>query len=156
MLGDTGELMNQATPADDGVVVYLHLTGYLGGIAYDNIVFQQAIMRHMAIGHDQAIVPDDGTSLGGCAPVYGYTFADGGMVANLGGGYFSHKLQVLRDAGNDGARKNAAIVTNPCTVEYDDMGKDMTIVTYDYIFFNHGKRVDNYILPNLRIGMNNC
>jgi hypothetical protein len=77
------------------------------------------------------------------------------MVANLGGGYFSHKLQVLGDAGNDSSRKDAAIVTNSCAIEYDHMGEYMTIVSYYYIFFYHGKRIDNDILSDLSIGMNN-
>jgi hypothetical protein len=154
--GDAGELVYQAASAYDSMVVYLHLAGYLSGIAYNNIVFKQTIVSHMAIGHNQAIITDDGTPFGGCASVYRYTFSDGCMVTNLGCGNFAHKLQVLGNTGNDGSGKNTAIVTNPCTVENDDMGKYMTIVTNNYIFFDHGERVDNYILPDLCIGMNNC
>jgi hypothetical protein len=103
----------------------------------------------MAIGHNQAVVADNGMYFGSCTPIDGDTFPDGGMMSNLGRSDFTYKLQVLWNAGNNSSGKYTAIVPNPRSVEYDCMGVYVTIVTDNDILFYHCKRLDNYMLPDL-------
>jgi hypothetical protein len=77
------------------------------------------------------------------------------MVANLGGCYFTDKLEVLGNTGNHSARKYTAIVTDSRAIQYHGMRENMAIISYDYIFFNHSKRVYHYILPDLSLGVDN-
>jgi hypothetical protein len=77
------------------------------------------------------------------------------MISNLYRGHFAGKLQILRNTGNYCSRKYAAVVADTCAIEYDSMREYMAVVAYYYVFFYYDKRVDSYILPDLRFGVNN-
>ena len=59
-------------------------------------------MGNMGIGHNQAIVADNGFAFGGCSAIDGHAFAENGVVSDFGSCNFSFKFQVLRDTGNNG------------------------------------------------------
>ena len=54
------------------------MTSHVGGICHDDIVAQFAVMSHMAISHQQIVVPDECHAyIGGCCSVYGDKFVGG-------------------------------------------------------------------------------
>ena len=57
---DVGELMYQCTAANDGPVCHLNLAGKLCRVGHDDVVAHNAVVCHMAIGHDQAVVAHNG------------------------------------------------------------------------------------------------
>src|SRR5687767_6729752 len=99
----------------------------------------------MGIGHQEAMLAYDGLEFIFCAAVYGYTFPYGGVVADLRGGFFTHKFQVLRHAANHSAGKYLAAHTN-ATVRHDHrVGHNMAIIANHHVVVNHGKRLDSYV-----------
>ena len=63
---------------------------------HDHIITYDAVVRHMHISHHQAVLPDNGLSLGARSPVQRGKLPDCGVVAYLQGGLFAAELQVLR------------------------------------------------------------
>ena len=70
-------------------------------------------MGNMGIGHNQAIVADNGFAFRGCSAIDGHAFAENGVVSDFGSCNFSFKFQVLRDTGNNGSGKYLAIIADP-------------------------------------------
>ena len=109
MLGDAGELMHQCAPAYDSVVVYFHLSGNLGCIPDDDIVFHDTIVRYMRVSHDQAVISYNRLTFGGRSAINRHAFAYCGIITNFSGCDFSLTLQVLWDSGHYRTRENPAI-----------------------------------------------
>ncbi len=59
------------------------------------VVAYLAVVRNMAVGHDQAVVADHGLPPVFGAAVDGYILADGGVVAYFNGGVLACKFEVL-------------------------------------------------------------
>src|SRR3954469_20375465 len=89
-----------------------HMTSKLYAICQDHVIAQNAIVCNMCIRHNKTVVANSGFPLVPGAAVYGYTFADGSVVANFNGGFFAYKFQVLRHGANNGTGKNAAAFAN--------------------------------------------
>ena len=123
MFGDAGELVYQGSTADDGKVIYLHLSGNLGGIPDNDVVLQHTVVSHVRIGHDEAIVAYDRLAFGGCSAVDGDALAQGGVVSDLCGGDFTFELQILWDSGYDSTGEYLAVLADTGTVQNDRMGE---------------------------------
>src|SRR5690606_14053410 len=72
-----------------------------------------AIVSHMDVGHQQAIVHDPG-----CAPIHrtlieGTEFANDHIVSDLQKGVFVVVFQILGHTAHHSTRENMAILTNP-------------------------------------------
>ena len=62
------------------------------------MVVENAVMRHMTIRHDQAVVSYYGLTLGCRTAVHSSALAENRAVADDGKGLFALKLQVLRNS----------------------------------------------------------
>jgi hypothetical protein len=155
MFGDTDELMYQAAAAYDGIVVNPDLSRQLRGVSNNNMVFDYAIVRHMTVRHNEAIIADYCFPFRGCSPVDSNTFADRCIIADFDGCYFTCKFQILRDTGNYSSWKNTATLTYPRAVQDNGMRVNLAIVAYDYVFLDNNKRGYNNIVSNLRLRMDN-
>ena len=92
--------MNETATAEDGIIIHLHFASQLNGIAHDNMVVENAVVRYMAISHDQAVVAYHGLTLGGRTAVYGSAFADDRTITDDGQGLFTLELQILRNSAH--------------------------------------------------------
>ena len=97
-----GELVNERTTADDGEIVHLYLTGQLRGIGHDDIIVQDAVVRHVAISHDEVVVADNGLALAGRPTMDSNELTQHAVVADDGPCLFSTELEVLRYSADDG------------------------------------------------------
>jgi hypothetical protein len=113
-------------------------------------------MGNVGVSHDEAVFTHDCTAFGACTAVDGSAFANGGIVTYLGGGLFSGKLQVLRDAGYDSSGEDFASVAYARTVKDDGMGENAAIVADYNVFFHHHKRVYRYVSTDFRFRMDTC
>ena len=88
------------------------MTCHLCIVAHDAVIADNAIMRKMTIGHDQAVIPDLGFPAVLGAPVNRYKFPDGGIVSNFYMCIFSFIFQILGNSSNNSAGKNAAVIAD--------------------------------------------
>ena len=60
MTADERELVHEGATTDNGPISYLDLSGQLCRVGHDDMVAHNAVVCHMAIGHDQAVVAHNG------------------------------------------------------------------------------------------------
>jgi hypothetical protein len=89
VLPDGHELVNGAHAGKYGMITHFHVAGHLGIIAHDTVITHFTIVCNMAIGHNEAIAAHLGYPSVFTAPVDGYKFPDGSIVAYFNGGYFA-------------------------------------------------------------------
>ena len=135
---DAAELMHKCATADDREVIDLYLTCQLRAIRHNNVVMQDAIMRDMAVGHDQIVGTDDGFSFGSRTAMDGDELTEDTVIADDGPGLFAAELQVLGDTADDG------------------IGKDMAIIAEDHIIIDIGERIYRDVLADLSLRAHIC
>src|SRR3546814_3838305 len=60
MRADLAELVHRCQAANEGKVADLDMAGERGVVGHDHVVAEQAVMRHMGAGHEQATIADPG------------------------------------------------------------------------------------------------
>ncbi len=67
------------------------------GIGKDHMIAYYAIVGHMDISHQQAVLSDNGLITGFCAAVHRNKFPDRGIIPDMNGCFFTVEFQVLRN-----------------------------------------------------------
>src|SRR5690606_13013508 len=154
--------------ADVAKLVYSNHTRQYHVIAYGNvackraiigenaIISHNAVVRDVAVCLNQAIFADYGFPFVLCPPVDGDTLPDGRIVADFGRGFLAVKLQILWDAGNDGAREYAAVFADPRSVHNGYVGPDPCAFVDHDIFMDGDKRLDDDIAGNFGLWVYIC
>ena len=156
MRTDVYELVHQCTAADDGEIIYFHFAGQLRGVGHDDIVVQDAVVRHMAVSHDEVVVTDDGLSFAGSTAVDRDELTHDVVVTDDGPGLFAVELQVLRYSTDDGGGEDVAVLAHFDVTADGGAGIDDATVTYLYVAVDGHERTYLYILANFGFGMNTC
>ena len=156
MLPKSNKLMNRAHATDNRKIVDDHVSSQIHCIRKDHVVADDAVMRHVGVGHHQNIVPN----LGGIAffrsPVNRCKFADRAIFPDFTSGDFSGKLQILRNARNDGSRENACVFADAGTiVNHDIAAQSTSLFDYDISLDRH-ERFYLYTLCNFGVGVDMC
>ncbi|MNE92888.1 hypothetical protein D3C80_1906680 [compost metagenome] len=113
-------------------------------------------MRNVAVGHDQAVVPDLGMHFV-CSPfIDGYTFTDGSMVTDNSQGILTIIFQILWYCRDYCARKNTAVLTYSGTFHNCYIRGYPGSVSDLYILMNGRKRINSYIFSDFSFRMNVC
>ena len=100
------------------------------GVGQDDVVADHAIMRNVAVGHDERAIADAGeaSTLGGAA-IDGDKFADGVVVADFEARRFAFVTQVLRGE-SDRRKRKKAIARADFRGPFDgNMGYEFAILT---------------------------
>ena len=88
MATDMTELMHQRTTSNDREVIHFHFAGQLRGIRHDDVVMQDAVVRYMAVGHDEVVITDDGLAFRRCAAMNSDELAQHAVIADDGPGLY--------------------------------------------------------------------
>ncbi len=142
------------TPGNDAPVAHRYMTRHLRVVAHDAVVADDAVVRNVAIRHDEAVAAHFGNAFFHRAAMYGYKFADGGIVADFNSGFFAHKLQILRYGHQYGTRKYAAVFPDAGAFHNGDVAANPRTFSYFHVFVNDSKRVNFYVSGKLGIRMN--
>src|SRR5436305_6898798 len=110
---DPAMLLDRGKPAEDRVLADLAMAAERRMVDHQNIVGDDAIMRHMGADHQEAFVPDDGAAAatGGAAVDRGI-FADDAIAADHDRGRLVAIAGVLRLAADRGEREYPAARTD--------------------------------------------
>jgi hypothetical protein len=107
--------------SEDGVILYLDMSCQGCGISHDYMVFNDAIMGDMGIGHNKIVVSNGrypATFLG--APVDGEIFSKDVVISNDQAGFSSPVFQILRNIANGRERENSTSFADLCgAFDYD-------------------------------------
>jgi hypothetical protein len=140
------KLVHGTHTTQDSPIAQFYVTGNLGIIAHDTVTANQAIVCQVTVSHDQAIVAHFGLATVFGTTVNSHKFADGGIVTYFDKRFFSFKLKILRDGGDNGTGENAAVFANSCTFHDGYIATDPGTLTNFYILMNNSEWV------NLNIG----
>ena len=88
----------------------------LHGIGQNAVVADDAIVRNVHVGHEQAVATDAGFATVHGAAVHGHALPNHGVVADYGNGLLTGELQVLGHGPDHGTRKYLAILPDAGTV----------------------------------------
>jgi hypothetical protein len=154
MFSDAAKLMNQRSAAQNGVIVHFHFPGQLRSVSQDDMVFQNAVVGSMGIGHQQTIVSDDGFPLGSRTAIHGCTFADSGVIADFTGRFFSLEFQILGNTCYDGSRKYPAVFSNARPFKDNGMRINTGIIANNGILIDECESADCNILSDNCFRMN--
>src|SRR2546429_6571143 len=107
------ELMDARIGANVRAVSDDYVTGECGGIGHDHLIANQAIVRDMRLGHEEAIVP----GLGDSAAARGAAMncdqlADAIAPPNFSFSCFTGKLQILRRQTDRHKREDFSFIAN--------------------------------------------
>ena len=97
--------MYQHVGTEDGLVVDDDFACQLCAVADDDIVADDNVVCHVHAFHQQVVAAHDGAAFGFGATIDGYVFAYLVVVTDFGGGFLTHKLQVLGYGTDDGPRE---------------------------------------------------
>src|SRR5258706_15769908 len=87
------ELMNSGIGTDVGAVFDEYVAGQGGGVGHNNPVTQEAVMRDVSLGHDEAVIADSGDpAAAGGAAVDRHKLPDPITPADFSGGCFAREL----------------------------------------------------------------
>jgi hypothetical protein len=139
VLANAAKLVDGHHTAYDGVLVYVHVPGYVHGIGYDGIFANDAVMRHVRVGHDEHIGLYHGLVAIGRAAVNGYIFAYGYVIAQLHGAILVLKLEVLWHSRYDRTGVDLAIFAKAGTIVENTVGSKPRAFAHFYIFMNSHK-----------------
>jgi hypothetical protein len=132
------------------------MAGHLGIVAEDAVIAYDAIMRDVAVSHDQAVVSNLCGPPVAAAAVDCHKFTDGRIVANLHRGLFALVFKVLGDGRYYGAWKDPAVPAYPGAFHNGNIAADPGAFAYFNIVVDNGKRVYFNVCRQLGIGMNIC
>jgi hypothetical protein len=108
------------------------------------MVADPAVVSHMAVGHQEGILPDDGFSESCGSFINSNTFTNDGTVADDHLGFFALVFKILGDGRNDGTREDLAACSDPRPVHQGSVGSypgslaDLNILVYSGKCLNGG------------------
>jgi len=146
--------VNGAHAGQDSPVAYGNVARYLGVVADDAIVANKTIVCQVAVRHDKAVLTNPGRPPVLASAVDGNKFPDGGIVADFDRGLFAFVFQVLRNGGNYGAGKDAAVLADAGAFHDGNVATDPGAFADLYILMNHTEWINLYIGGQLRVGVN--
>lgn len=111
---DPYKLMNQAVPGDDRTIPDFHMTSEQGTINQNDMVADAAVVRYVAVNHEEIMIADGGGSVLTIASVNGNAFAKDIVVANHGPGFFVMIADVLRGLADNGIGEYLIVFTQRC------------------------------------------
>ena len=126
----------------------------LNRVGNDAVVSNGAIMRHMDIGHDQAIASYFCFKPVGSTTADSGKFPDYGIISNDGGCLLAGKFEVLRQRRDDGTGKYLDAFANSGSVHNYSIGPNPTVVADFNISANCSERLNFYIFTDPGIRMN--
>ena len=112
---DMAELVNENVGADDGVVVYYHLTGKLGRVADNQAAAEHAVVSHVNGLHQEVVAAYYGLALRGCTTRDSNVLTDTVVVANLACCLLALELQILRLGRDAGTWEELIVVSDAGT-----------------------------------------
>ena len=148
--------MHQHIGAQNGIVVDGYLACQFCAVSDDDSITHDGVVSHMHTFHQQVIIADDSSSLGGCAPIDGNILTYLVVITNLCSTLFASELKVLWNGTNDCAWEEYVPITNTGAVEYRHAIHQYVIVAYDNTFIYIAERAYLAILTNNGIWVNVC
>lgn len=150
------ELMHERAAAYYGKTVHHYFACELGGIADDYVVAHGAVVRNVAVSHDETVVAYGCASACGCASVHGHAFAYGRVVAYYGQCVLAAEFEVLRDGSDYGTGKYGAVTAYACTFKNGDVAADARAFADFHIGVDGDERVYHHARCNLGGRMHVC
>ena len=150
------ELVEQAGGRDNGVVINLHLTGKLCGIADDTAIADHTVVGHVHVLHQQVPATDNRLAFGSRTTTDGHILADGVVVTNLTGGFLTLELQILRLRGDAGTRKELVVTADTGTIMNGYVVEELIIVTNDHVLVNDTEGANYIAITEFSLGIDNC
>src|ERR1700681_3801778 len=132
------KLVNGTHAAKNGIILNDHMTRQVRIVAHHAPVTYTAIMRNMTISLNEAIVSDRSLFPFFRSAVYGYKFADGGIISDENIGILALKFQILRNGCNYGTRENPAVFTDTCAFHNGYIGANPCTLAYFHILVDDG------------------
>ena len=147
------ELVCQYTAANHRIIAHLNLAGELHGVRHDDVVTQHAVVCHVAVGHDQAVVANDGLATRCSSAVNGNKLANRRVVADDGHRFLALELEILRDIAHHGTCVDVTVASNACTGANHGVAVDDAAVANHHIVVDSDKGPDFHVIANLCSGV---
>jgi CMP-2-keto-3-deoxyoctulosonic acid synthetase len=140
MPANSNKLLHANEPFQDSIVFNFNMAGKVYIIGKDDVIPQNAIVRYMRVRHQQIMRSHGSASGSDSTAIDCDKLPNCGIIANFSGCNFTIELEVLRNGGNDRARKDAAMATDPRAVKKRDVRANPGIITNLHIAIYVGER----------------
>lgn len=134
---------------EDGIIVYLHRTGYLGTVADDSIVEDVGIMADMDSLHNAVAATDDGAVAAEGGAVDDHVLADNVVIADGEGCLVAGVAEVLRHGAEHCALMDGVVGAEGGAGHDAYVGIDDTVVAYHGVSLYVCKGIDGNIIAYL-------
>src|SRR3989344_1901160 len=152
---DTRKLMYWRHPADDRIIFYNDMPGQHCAIGHHHFIPNFTVMRHVAIGHNQAVITYSDRGIFLTRRVNCDKFPNFTSLTDGDKRFLSPILQILCFGSDTGTRPY------DCTITYGSISINIGVGLNHYMIleghraFNHSKNFDRHMIPNLRSGFYN-
>ena len=151
---DMAELVNENVGADDGVVVYYHLTGKLGRVADNQAAAEHAVVSHVNGLHQEVVAAYYGLALRGCTTRDSNVLTDTVVIAHLAGCLLALELQVLRLGRDAGAWEKFIIVADASAHVDGNAVLQYVVIAQNGVLVDIAERTDNVVVTEFCLWMN--
>jgi len=151
MSADAAKLVHQRKAAQNSVVTNRHVTGQAGAIGENRSIADLAVMRQMAIGHDEIVMaePRHTTARHG-STIESAVLPDDVPVADLKPGGFAFITQMLRRIAQGRELVNFIVPADTRRPVDDDMRTDPGVVTDLHARTDDAEGADMNVFPDFR------
>jgi hypothetical protein len=145
--------MDGRHPTEHGKIVNDNMASQIDIVGQNAVVADNAVVSHVHVGHQQAVVTDSGLKVGCGTPVEGAVLSDNGVFPDGNGRILSPEFEVLRYGPDYGTGKNFTALSQAGTIHYGHVGFDYAVVAYFYIALYHAKWSYLNILADFGFGV---
>ena len=151
---DMAELVNENVGADDGVVVYYHLTGKLGRVADNQAAAEHAVVSHVNGLHQEVVAAYYGLALRGCTTRDSNVLTDAVVIAHLAGCHLALELQVLRLGRDAGTWEEFIIVADTSAHVDGNAVLQYVVIAQNGVLVDIAERTDNVVVTEFCLWVN--
>src|ERR1700691_814048 len=129
MAADAHELVHRAQAAEHGVILDADMAGQGRVVGHDDVIADDAVMRHMRADHEQTPVAHLGHHAAAAgAGVHGHLFADDVVAADNQARILALVFQILRLMADGGEREDTPAFAHARPSGDDDMREQLDIL----------------------------
>src|SRR3989344_412022 len=155
MSADAAKLVHQRKAAQNGVVTDRHVTGQAGAIGENRSIADLAVMRQMAIGHDEIVMTEPRhTPARHGGAIESAVLPDDVPIADLKPGGFAFVPQMLRRIAQGRELVNFIVPADTRRPVDDDVRTDPGIVTDLHARTDDAEGTNMDVFPDFRARVN--
>lgn len=153
-VADLAAFVQNHVRRQDAAQTYYTVAGKGDAVADNCFAFDLAVVAYVRVGHDEAVVADNGCACGAYAAVNDDMFADNRVIADMAVGRFSFPSEILRVGSDNGALIYFSVAAYRSSAHHRNVWHYLALVADFNVGIDEGEGVDGNVLAYFGRGVN--